>query len=116
MQINGGSFHQAVEVDTTVLEEAAVFNRQYGIYHYLGNVVERDQLALGTLLTFKQGGHQLGFELISASILFSRLGDRIDLPVLKRDHGAVRGVDRLRARSYLDRMRCDPEATNRRIA
>jgi len=48
-EVNPGGLDQAQVVDTAVLEEAPVLNRQNGVDQNLGNVLVGDQLAFGAL-------------------------------------------------------------------
>ena len=81
-----------------------------------GECPELDQLALGAVLAFKQRGHQLRLQFVSAGVLFPGFGDGRDFAVFKRDDGAVGRVERFRSGSYLDGMRREPKVADRRIA
>ncbi len=53
-EVDPGGFDQPQEIDSAVLEEAAVFDRRNRFHHDLGNVVVLHQLPLGALLRVEQ--------------------------------------------------------------
>ena len=59
-----GALGGADVVDAAVLEEAAVFDGEDGLDHARGDAVVGDHAALGAVFVFREGGDELGFELV----------------------------------------------------
>src|SRR5258705_10671799 len=95
--VNYESLKQANEVDATMLEEAAVFDRNDRIDHHFWNFVVFHPLALGALLGVKERGDQSGFE-VQGGELAAANGDVIDFGLAQNNAGRVGAVIRLRGR------------------
>ena len=67
-EVDPRGFSQAQEIDSAVLEEAAVFDRRDRLHNNLGNVVVLHQLTFGTLLGIEQRSQHLGLEFIGLQV------------------------------------------------
>ena len=67
-EVDPGRFTQPHEIDSAVLEEAAVFDGRDRFHHELGDVVVLHQLTLRALLGVKQRSQHLGLEFISLQL------------------------------------------------
>ncbi len=74
-EVDPGGFAQPHEIDSAVLEEAAVFDGRDRFHHELGNVVVLHQLPLGALLGVEQRSQHLGLEFISRQLAGDAAGD-----------------------------------------
>ncbi len=79
-----------------MLEEAPVLDGDDGLDHARRDLLEGDEPALGAILVFREGGDQLGLELVGLERRAVVGRDADDLVAVGSDGCAVGGVERLR--------------------
>src|ERR1700688_475710 len=88
-------FGQAQEIDSAVLEEAAVFDRRNRLHNNLGNIVVLHHWTLGTLRGVEQQRRHLGLEFIGLQIFGGAAVDVRNRSVYYADRGRAATVIRL---------------------
>ncbi len=96
---------EAPIVDAAVLEEAAVFNGEYGLHKSLRHLVVGNQAAFGSVDVLAQSGYEHRFQLVTGQCLAVVVGDRFHLAAADMDVRGVRRVVRLRAGADGDGLR-----------
>ena len=94
--VGHGRLDQPVVVHPAVLKEAAVFDGDDRVDQVFRQLVERDELPLGAILTFEECRHQLRLELIGVE-RFAATADLADFAPGEANCGVFRSVKRLRA-------------------
>src|SRR5216684_6251947 len=115
-KVDPRGFGEAQEIDSTVLEEAAVFDRRNRLYNNLGNIVVLHQLTLGTLLGIEQRSQHLGLEFIGLQLSGGAAVDGRNRSVPDADGGRFGTVIRLRSGQNFNRAAMQTIAAQRRFA
>ena len=114
--VGEAAFDGAEVVDAAMVEEVAVFNGEDGLDEAGWDLLVGDEAALGAVLVFREGGDELGLELVGLECGAVFRGDALDLAIGGVDGGAVGVVVALSAGLDEDVIAVDGEGAKLRVA